>query len=287
MHEIAELKEWMDRLSQIDWKECDINNVLSVTHYLKCIQYLSLDLYPEYVSHEFGYHTDRIGRIFEGKHLIEEYEDIMEEFSACSSSICSFLLPYYEKSPYWEVSYIELYKDDYEYDKDKQVTQHLEKYSDCFEGKLMDSLDEKTVKEHPLYGFYELFDTSDNGVVDCGILLSSRLLPSYKKKERMLKRKYPQICAMIKRAEECMKHWMAGPSITIWEPEFEKAYYFGCDGSSDYHLYGYAGGMMSSDISILVAGELIDTAILFLNEKEAILPWEVANERRRVEHGIS
>lgn len=186
------------------------------------------------------------------------------------------LLGYYYDSPYWELVLREMSR--YEGEIPEEVSG---KEEEAICSLLLVNKDESILEkgaakilneDHNLLSRFPKEDEVD--YVDDIIVLRSALLP-YFYKSKALFQKHRDIIHMVGRAADDLLYCFGENAICLDGQELQYVYFVMSDNSSAVN-FGYCpGGLLSFNKQIMLAGKVIDDAILYLDTIYHFLPEEI------------
>lgn len=191
--------------------------------------------------------------------MMGEIEFFMEH-GVPRSTMFSYVVEYYYKSPYWDIDFVSM-----------GVDCQQSEYSDMDSYELLEHLLGKVVEKELLPQLEaESFDTY---IVDTGsceadgmAIFKSTLLPKYQKWLDSFSRKDERVEELAKTIEEqcdIIRKCLDSSHTKINSDMY--TYFFVSDGMSEYGC-GFTEGCYECDLRLFLAGKIIDLSILLLNQ---------------------
>lgn len=286
MRTFKEAAEIFDVLRESEAEDYGAGEVCTVSTILKWTEAVSRKLYPQlYKQTKFNsYHLNNEGCFMDGSQSVEEDGEYIRMASVAQSDIPDYALVYAMNSPYWKMDfdYLNLEEGIYSEDGNENDMPMLDLLKRRFKGFIEEELlgDLGIAEEHhPLYSLYGMFE-KDMDVADdmCGI--RSILYPYLRKAKLVAGKEFFKHIDYIERAFSVLGKWLNnGVSVCVEGSEY--TYFFCSDGSSDVYCYGMkCGGAIDFSYEVIIAAELIESAMFEIHEKYPFLDERILSLRK-------
>lgn len=223
--------------------------------------------YPDIVMGEYA------GLLYEG-YSIEDDLDYISQSKLTCSFLPDYVLVYMYESPFWDVKIANLYVDDFEdyLDKDEKGDSVVgEKYIRRWYG---DFFEEEVYASEELFDKITSFYYVGSDFTDDLCVIKSSLFPYLDKFKKAGEKEYPEEIRYLEEAYNVIGAWMMGVDDFF---QTEKNGYFFSTDNSDESL-GYGEGCIVHNRAIVVAAELIEEIMFYLDNIYHIFPEDITGK---------
>lgn len=207
-----------------------------------------------------------------------------------SSPLEEYAFVYYNNSPYWDYTIMEARIDNYiltsiGLNPEKECYCGINEVVEVAEDFELNSFTEDFFDSFFEYAAVELMDVKDcspfeyfvigdgETAQDC-VMFKSYLLPYYLKLDKSkIKKSHKKYVNILEKGISIMQNVFNGGAITIMEPELEAAYFVSFCGCC--YQYSYRCTPFDLKYAVLLAGKIIDDAIILLNKYYHFVPEEM------------